>query len=72
VSYQILFAKKFAGFLRENFNSPEHIAICFGVTARQAQNWLDEVSAPRGHVVARAFTDPRLATSASRHLTVVK
>ena len=69
MSYQTFFAKRFAKFLRENFTSPEQIALCFGVTARQAQNWLDEVSAPRGHVVARAFTDPSLASSAQKHLT---
>lgn len=72
MSFQAFFAKRFAAFLRENFTSAEHIAICFGVTARQAQNWLDETSAPRGHVVARAFTDPRFAESAHRHLRAVE
>lgn len=71
-SYKAFFSMRFGEFLRENFASPEQIAITFGVTARQAQNWLDGTSAPRGHVVARAFTDPRLSKSAYKHLQVVK
>ncbi|TPE53059.1 hypothetical protein [Amaricoccus solimangrovi] len=68
MSYEAFFRRKFADFLRENFRSPEHIAVCFGVTARQAQNWLDETSGPRGHIVAKAMTDPSMAASAMRHL----
>ncbi len=67
-SYEIIFRSKFAAFLRENFRTPEHIAVCFGVTARQAANWLDETSGPRGHIVAKALTDPNTAESAARHL----
>lgn len=72
VSFQVFFAKRFAAFLRENFQSPAHIAICFGVSTRQAENWLAETSAPRGHVVARALTDPQYAESARKHLRVVE
>lgn len=70
LSFKAFFAIKFSAFLRENFSSPEHIAICFGVTARQAQNWLDGTSAPRGYAVAKALTDPSLADSARKHLSV--
>ncbi len=68
MSYQSFFNQRWALFLRANFKSPEHIAICFGVTARQATNWLDEISGPRGHAVAKAFTDPQLAESALKYL----
>lgn len=67
-SWQIFFAERWAEFLRENFHTPEQIAVAFGVTAQTARNWLDGTAAPRGHAVALAFTDPELAPAITKHL----
>ena len=71
-SYRQFFASKWRDFIRENFASPAHVAVCFGVTAVTASNWWDGYNAPQGWVVARAMTDPELADKANRHLTCVQ
>lgn len=67
MSYQEFFAVRWSEFLRENFRSPEEIAVHFQVTAVTARNWLDGTTAPRGHCVARAFsTHPQQASALTR------
>lgn len=56
-SFQEFFKKRWAEFLKENFRTPEQIGVAFGVTSVTAQNWLDEVTSPRGHCVAQAFRE---------------
>lgn len=57
MSFQEFFAVRWADFLRENFDTPAQIAVAFNVSTVTAQNWLNRTTAPRGHVVARAFRD---------------
>lgn len=68
-NYRQFFAARWKDFVRENFATPAHVAVCFNVTPVTAQNWWDGLNAPQGWVVARAMTDPDLAENASRHLT---
>ncbi|MEL6125835.1 MAG: hypothetical protein AAFR57_05480 [Pseudomonadota bacterium] len=57
MSFQMFFQERWIEFLKENFGSPEEIAVAFGVTGPTAKNWLDGSTAPRGHCVAKAFRD---------------
>lgn len=68
MSFKIFFKNRFAAFLRENFTSPEHVAICFGVTARCATYWWEGSTAPNGAAVAQAATDPQLGPSFHQHM----
>lgn len=68
LEYRRFFAERWSVFLRENYRSPEHVAVCFDVTGRCAQYWWDGVTAPSGHVVAHALLDPGLGKSAAKHL----
>lgn len=67
MSFQEFFQDRWARFLKENFRSPEHIGVVFGVTAVTATNWLNGTTGPRGHCVAQAFTD--YPEEATRHLS---
>lgn len=68
MSLKELFAIRFAEFLRANFKSAEHVAICFDVSARTAQNWLDGTNTPHGLIVWKCFTDEALSVSAKKHM----
>jgi hypothetical protein len=57
-SYRDFVEKNFARFLRENFRSPAHVAVAFGVTSRTAENWLAGVNIPNGVVMCLVLTGP--------------
>lgn len=70
--FRQFFAARWQSFVRENFASPAHVAVCFGVSTVTAQNWWDGLNAPQGWAVAKAMTDPATAQQAGRHLTCAK
>lgn len=53
--FRVFFSPRWAAFLRDNFQSSEHIALVFGVTARTADNWLAGISRPYGDTIALFF-----------------
>jgi len=53
--FRAFFSPRWAAFLRANFQSSEHIALVFGVTARTADNWLAGTSRPYGDTIALFF-----------------
>lgn len=69
MSYRQFFAKRWQAFIRENFESPTHVAFVFKVDPKTADHWWSGHNAPQGWAVARAMTDPETAAQASRHLT---
>ena len=69
MNYRQFFAKRWQAFIIENFSSPAHAAVCFGVSPTTAANWFDGYNAPQGWVVARAMTDPNLQQKAQQHLS---
>lgn len=72
MSYRQFFAKRWQAFIRENYESPTHVAFVFKVDPKTASLWWEGCNAPQGWVVARAMTDPTTASQASRHLTCEK
>ena len=54
-AYRQFFAARWANFIRENFDSPEHAAMVFGVDGSTARKWFDGNHAPSGFVVGMAF-----------------
>jgi pyruvate/2-oxoacid:ferredoxin oxidoreductase alpha subunit len=66
-TFRAFFADRWASFLHDNYHSPEHVAVVFGVSGQTANNWWSGVNAPSGYAVAMAFqTQPQ---SAARHLS---
>lgn len=54
-TYRQFFAARWSIFIRENFDSPEHAAMVFGVDGSTAQKWFRGSHAPSGFVVGMAF-----------------
>lgn len=69
LTYRTFFAARWRDFIRENFESPAHVALVFRVDPTTAANWFEGLNAPQGWVVARVMTDPSLAEQAGRHLS---
>ncbi len=55
-SFRAGFAKRWSTFLRNNYNTPEEVAVNYGVRFQTALNWWDAANRPSGDVVALAFT----------------
>lgn len=55
--YRRAFAVRWAQFLHENYQGPEHVAMCFGVRYQTAVNWMSGANAPGGFAVGLAFRD---------------
>ena len=49
------FARTFAGYLRENFRSPEHVAVTFGKRYQTALNWWNAENMASGEAVGVVF-----------------
>lgn len=56
-NYRRNFADRWSGFLRANYTSTAHVAICFGVDESTARSWWGGITAPSGYAVAIAFKD---------------
>jgi hypothetical protein len=54
-AYRQFFAARWSTFIRDNFDSPEHAAMVFGVDGSTARKWFDGNHAPSGFVVGMAF-----------------
>lgn len=72
LTYRQFFAARWRDFIRENYQSPAHVAFVWRVDPTTARNWWDGMNAPQGWVVARAMTDPETAEQAARHLAAGK
>ena len=57
LEYRRFFAGRWSAFLRENYRSPEHVAVCFDVRFQTAVNWWNGDHAPSGFAVALAFRE---------------
>ena len=55
ISYRAHFAHRWSVFIRENFDSPEHAAMAFGVDGSTARKWWEGSHAPSGFAVGMAF-----------------
>jgi hypothetical protein len=64
LAYRQHFAVVWQQFVRDNFDSPAHVAHVFQVDATTADNWWEGFNAPSGWVVARAISDPDLRPAA--------
>lgn len=49
------FAEYWSVFLQKQYDSPEHVAVAFGVRFQTALNWWQGANRPTGDVVALAF-----------------
>lgn len=56
-SYRARFAERWSSFIRENFDSPEHVAMAFGVDGSTARKWWDGSHAPSGFAVGMAYQE---------------
>ena len=54
-SYRAHFAARWSVFIRENFDSPEHAAMAFGVDGSTARKWWEGSHAPSGFAVGMAY-----------------
>lgn len=54
-TYRQFFAARWSNFIRDNFDSPEHAAMVFGVDGSTARKWFEGDHAPSGFVVGMAF-----------------
>jgi len=54
-SYRAHFAERWSAFIRENFDSPEHAAMAFGVDGSTARKWWEGSHAPSGFAVGMAY-----------------
>jgi hypothetical protein len=54
-SYRAHFAERWGEFIRDNFDSPEHAAMVFGVDGSTARKWWAGSHAPSGFAVGMAF-----------------
>jgi hypothetical protein len=61
-AYRARFAAHWQRFLRETFDSPEHVAVAFAVEGSTARKWWEGSHAPSGFAVAVAH---RLAPAAA-------
>jgi hypothetical protein len=64
LAYRQQFAVVWQQFVRDNFDSPAHVAHVFQVDSTTADNWWEGFNAPSGWVVARAISDPDLRPAA--------
>ena len=55
LSYRHFFALRWQRFVNENFTSPEHAALVFGVDGSTAKKWFDGSHAPSGFAVGYAY-----------------
>ena len=55
LSYRAHFALRWSAFIRENFDSPEHAAMAFGVDGSTARNWWAGTHSPSGFAVGMAY-----------------
>lgn len=55
LTYREHFAARWALFIRENFDSPEHAAMVFGVDGSTARKWIEGSHAPSGFAVGMAY-----------------
>jgi hypothetical protein len=55
LTYRAAFAAAWSRFVRDNFDSPEHAAMVFGVDGSTARKWWDGQHAPAGFAVGLAF-----------------
>ncbi|AZB56489.1 hypothetical protein EBL89_14690 [Cereibacter sphaeroides] len=55
MTYRAFFAARWSRFVRENFDSPEHAAMTFGVDGSTARKWWDGSHSPSGFVVGLAY-----------------
>lgn len=65
-SFRQFFAAKWSAFLRDNYRSPEEVAVAFGVRFQTGLNWWNGDNAPSGYAVAMAFRER--PEGATRHL----
>jgi hypothetical protein len=55
LTYRQFFAARWSAFIRDNFDSPEHAAVVFGVDGSTARKWWESSHAPSGFAVAMAY-----------------
>jgi hypothetical protein len=55
MTFRQFFALRWGAFIRDNFDSPEHAAMVFGVDGSTARKWWDGSHAPSGFAVALAY-----------------
>ena len=55
MTYRQFFAARWSEFIRENFDSPEHAAMVFGVDGSTARKWFEGSHAPSGFAVGYAY-----------------
>ncbi len=55
LTYRQFFAARWAEFIRDNFDSPEHAAMVFGVDGSTARKWFEGSHAPSGFAVGMAY-----------------
>ncbi len=60
LAYRQHFARVWQKIIRDNFDSPAHVAHVWKVDSTTADNWWDGFNAPSGWVVALAISDPDL------------
>lgn len=63
MNYRAHFAHRWSVFIRENFDSPEHAAMAFGVDGSTARKWWESSHAPSGYAVAMAYDEYPVAAS---------
>lgn len=54
LTFRSRFAVYWSKFLRDNYSSPEHVAVAFGVRYQTSLNWWQGINRPTGDVVALA------------------
>lgn len=54
-TFRQFFAIRWQAFIRDNFDSPEHAAMVFGVDGSTARKWWEGSHAPSGFAVALAY-----------------
>ena len=55
ISYRAAFARRWQGFLHDNFDCAEEVAVAFGVEASTARKWWEGGHSPSGAFVGVAF-----------------
>lgn len=55
LTYRAAFAHRWQRFILDNFESPEQVAVVFGVDASTARKWWEGSHAPSGFVVGYAY-----------------
>ena len=55
LDYRAFFTARWSQFVRENFDSPEHAAVVFGVDVSTARKWWGAEHAPSGFAVGMAY-----------------